>query len=531
MRSKISAVLLVFVTALLAVTGAGAHGTHANVASVINVDLATDVDYTDPALSYLSTGWELEWATCLKLMNYPDAMGPKGQQLVPEAAAGYPKVSNNGRAYDFTVKAGWTRFSDGTPVTAASFKATFDRDADPKMQSPAAAFMQDVVGASSSPVSGVKVKGDHLIVNLTKAAPDFLARVAMPFFCAVPANLPHDSNGVNTPPGAGPYYVASRTPNRSIVLKRNPYYHGKRPHNVTEIDYTIGNSLDATYLRVQQGSSDYASGGIPPAAYAEAAQKFGINKGQFWVEPILETSYLAMNTSHGVFKDVQLRKAANYAIDRRALLAQGGYLAGKRTDQILPPGMAGFRDADLYPLKQPNLVYAKRLAKGHTGDGSVTLYESNRGAGPLRAQIIQYNLKQIGLNVNTQLMPRAVQLQKEGTRGDPFDMTDEAWQADYADPYDFVNVLLDGNDIHETNNVNDAYLNDPKFNKAMEQASLLSGPARYTAYGNLDVAIMKTDAPWVSRANANDRMLVSKRFGCFVYSPIYTVDLAAACLK
>ena len=106
----------------------------------LNVDISTDVDYTDPALDYLSTGWEIEYATCLKLMNYPDANGPKGSQLVPEAAAGFPKVSNSGKTYDFTVNAGFTKFSNGQAVTAANFKAAFDRDADPKMQSPSLPF-------------------------------------------------------------------------------------------------------------------------------------------------------------------------------------------------------------------------------------------------------------------------------------------------------------------------------------------------------------------------------------------------------
>jgi ABC-type oligopeptide transport system substrate-binding subunit len=354
----------------------------------------------------------------------------------------------------------------------------------------------------------------------------------MPFFCAIPANLPHDPNGVLTLPGAGPYYVASRTPNKSILLKTNPYYKGKRPHNVAQINYTVGNSLDATYLRVLQGSTDYASGGIPPASYAEAAEKFGINKTQFWVQPLLSTSYLAFNTSRGIFKNnIALRKAVNQVIDRRAMLSQSGYLAGKRTDQILPPGMAGFRDADLFPLKQPNIAAAKKLADGHTGDGNVVLYESNRGASPLRAQIIQYNLAQIGLKVDTKLYARAVQLTKEGTRGEPYDIADESWGADYADPYDFINVLLDGRNIQDQNNTNFAYLNDPKFNQQMTQASLLSGTARYKAYGNLDVALMQQAVPWAPRSNANNRMLVSKRTGCFSYSAIYTVDLAALCLK
>jgi len=532
MRAKKLGIAFVVLLAALCVAGTATAKDKLRTGGTLNVDLTTDVDYTDPALSYLSTGWELEYATGLKLMNYPDGIGPRTSQLVPEAAVGFPKVSNNGRSYDFTISTGFTRFSDGSKVTAASFKAAFDRNADPKMQSPAGAFMSDVVGASTSPVSGVKAKGNHLIVTLTKPAPDFLARVAMPFFSAIPVNTPHDPNGVLTPASAGPYYIASRTPNKSIVLKSNPYYKGKRPHNATQIVYTIGNSLDATYLRVQQGATDYAAGGIPPASYAEAAQKYGINKGQFWVQPLLSTSYLAFNTSRGVFKNnVALRKAVNQVIDRRALLSQSGYLAGKRTDQILPPGMAGFRDADLYPLKQPNIAAAKKLAKGNTGDGNVVLYESNRGASPLRAQIIQYNLAQIGLKVDTHLYARAVQIQKEGTRGEPFDIADESWSADYADPYDFINVLLDGRNIQDANNNNFAYLNDPKFNQQMTQASLLSGTARYKAYGNLDVALMQQAVPWAPRSNANNRMLVSKRTGCFSYSAIYTVDLAALCLK
>jgi ABC-type oligopeptide transport system substrate-binding subunit len=525
------ALLAVFAGSAAAKTGkAGAVG------GTLNVDISTDVDYTDPALDYLSTGWEIEYSTCLKLMNYPDANGPKGAQLTPEAAAGFPKVSNNGKTYDFTVNAGFTKFSNGQPVTAASFKAAFDRDADPKMQSPALPFFSDVAGSDKSPVSGVVVKGNHLIFNLTKAAPDFLARTAMPFFCAVPTNLVHDPNGVLAPPSAGPYYISDRVANKSITIKQNPYYKGKRPHNVSQINYVVGNSLDATYLRAQQGATDYAAGGIPPASYAEAAQKYGINKGQFWVKPQLGVSYLAMNHDRPLFqgaKGTALAKAINYAIDRTALLAQSGYLAGKRTDQILPPGMAGFRDANLYPLKGPDLTTAKKwFAKSGVSDGTtVELYTSNRGAAPLAAQIYQFNLKQLGLNVNTHLFARAVQIDKEGTRGEPFDVTTEGWIADYADPYDFINVLLSGDSLHASNNNNVAYFNDPNFNKQMRAAALLSGASRYSAYGNLDVHMMVQNPPWAARSNFNDRILLSSRVGCFTYNSTYSVDLAALCLK
>jgi ABC-type oligopeptide transport system substrate-binding subunit len=531
-------IVTVVIASLAVFAGSGLAKTAktAKVGGTMNVDLANDVDYTDPALDYLSTGWEIEYATCLKLMNYPDANGPKSGQLTPEAAAGFPKISNNGKTYDFTVNASFTKFSNGQPVTAANFKAAFDRNADPKMQSPSLPFFSDIVGSDKSPVSGVKVKGSHLVITLTKASPDFLARVAMPFFCAIPTNLPHDPNGVLAPPSAGPYYISDRTPTKSITIKRNPNYKGKRPHNLDQIVYNIGNSLAASYLRAQQGSTDYAAQGIPPASYAEAAQKFGVNKGQFWVKPQLGVTYLAFNHDRPLFKGASgtaLAKAINYAIDRKAMLAQGGYLAGKRTDQILPPGIAGFRDANLYPLKGPDVATAKKwAAKAGVKDGTtVEYYTSNTGSAPLVAQIVQFNLKQIGLTVNSHLFARAVQIDKEGTRGEPFDITSEGWIADYADPYDFINVLLSGNSLHASNNNNVAYFNDPKYNKLMTQASLLSGAKRYSAYGNLDISMMKDNPPWAARNNFNDRIMLSNRIGCFTYNSTYSLDLAALCIK
>ncbi len=543
----LSIVMVAVGASLLLAAGLASPATSASPASAkgfaakggtLNVDLATDVDYTDPGLDYLSTGWEIEYATQLKLMNYPDANGAAGAQLVPEAAAGFPKVSANGKTYDFTVNASFTKFSNGQPVTAASFAYAFNRDANPKLQSPSTPFLQDIVGAQAvldgkaSSISGIKVKGNHLIVTLTQAAPDFLARVAMPFFGAVPTNLPIDPNGVETPPSAGPYYISARTANKSITISTNPNYKGKRPHNVSQMAYIIGNSLEATRLRVEQGATDYAAGGFPPSAAAELAQKYGINKGQFWVKPQLGVSYLAFNHDRPIFKNnVPLKKAINWAIDRKAMVAQGGYLAGKRTDQVLPPGMAGFRDADLYPLKGPNFTFANKLAKGHTGDGKIVLYTSNRGAAPLRAQIIQFDLKQIGLDVETKLFARAVQIEKEGTRGEPFDITTEGWIADYADPFDFINVLLSGDSLHDSNNNNVAYFNDPSYNAKMRAAARLSGASRSTTYGNLDVDIMKNAAPWAPYQNFNDRVFVSSRVGCFTFNATYSVDLAALCIK
>src|SRR5436189_2836531 len=67
----------------------------------------------DPQISYVTTGWWLEYATAAKLYNYRP-----GGRLVPEVASGF-RVSQSGRKYTFTIRKGF-RFSDGTPVTAGS---------------------------------------------------------------------------------------------------------------------------------------------------------------------------------------------------------------------------------------------------------------------------------------------------------------------------------------------------------------------------------------------------------------------------
>jgi ABC-type oligopeptide transport system substrate-binding subunit len=119
------------------VAGAGGASPGITNGGTLNVDLASDVDSTDPALAYLNTSWEIEYATGLKLVNYPDAEAPRGSRIVPEAAAGLPRVSAGGTVYDFNVAAGFTKFSNGEAVTAKSFARALARVMDPELSSPA----------------------------------------------------------------------------------------------------------------------------------------------------------------------------------------------------------------------------------------------------------------------------------------------------------------------------------------------------------------------------------------------------------
>jgi peptide/nickel transport system substrate-binding protein len=501
----------------------------------LRIDSNVDFDYIDTSLAYFSHSWQIINATNLKLISFPDVEGAAGSRMRPEAAAGFPKVSADGKTYTFAIKRGF-KFSDGSNVTAANFKAAIDRAKNPKMQSPASSFLDDVASYRTVGQYGLQIK-------LKVVAPDLLARMSMPFFAAIPANRPIVAEGVDAPlVSAGPYYVREWTKNRSAVIVRNPHWNNakepykslKRPANVDRMTYTFGNTLDATLLRLRRNDVDL--GAVPPAAASDLSREFGINKGRFFIRKQMVFWYLALNTDNALFKgNTKLRQAVNTAIDRPQIVRQYGFLGGGRTDQILPPGMPGYKDGKNYPLVGVNnaaLTKARALANGNTRSGKATFYASATAPGPAISQVVQFNLKQIGIDVEIKQFTRVVQHEKMATRGEPFDIGYEGWGADYPDPYNFINVLLDGRKLQPTNNVNVSYWNDAAYNAKMERASRLSGAARLTAYGNLDNDIIKNQAPMAPYINTNAKIFVSQDLGCYTFSSVNaTTNLVAVCKK
>jgi ABC-type transport system substrate-binding protein len=484
----------------------------------------TDFEFLDPALAYDSAGWTVLFATNMTLLNYPDKPAPVGNRLTPEAAAAFPTVSKDGKTYTFTVRSG-IKFSDGSALTAASFKRAIERAADPNEGSPAIAFLHTVVGADArndgkaKSVSGVTANGQKLTVKLTKADPTFLAQIAMPFFAAVKPNMPINPKGENVYPSAGPYHIVSRDVGRQLVLERNKNYKGSRPSNADRIVITVLTDQAQSFLQTKAGQVDYDMGGVPPTAHQELFNKYGVNKSRYFVNPGVNVFYVALNTSRPAFQSVKVRQAVNYAIDRPAMLRVGGLLAGKRTDQILPPSMRGFRDAKLYPIKGADPAKAKQLAGG--ASSNVTILHTTSASSVARGQILQFNLKQMGLNPTLKPQPFGVAIKTAGDKKGEFDAFLIGWLADYPDPFDFVNVLMDGNNIQDSNNSNYAYLNIAKYNQAMNAAARLSGNPRYEAYGKLDVDLMKNAAPWAPMYNGNTREFIGARLTNYIYHPVY----------
>ena len=517
------------------------------------MDLPADFDFIDPALEYRSSGWTMEYATSCKLLNFPDKEATAGGTIIsPEVAMSLPVVSRDGKTYTFTLKKTF-KFADGTPVTAHNFVYAMNRDLQPEMSSPAIDFMADIKGAqavidgTAQTASGIKAVGKYkLRITLTKVAPDFLARITMPFFSAVKMDTPVNSDGVSAPSkgtACGPYYVSEWVTNRSATLSRNPFYKGGRPANPNQIQYTIGTTLASQVLRVINAETDI--GGFPAAQAASLYDQYFValgkklntgSKPSFVLRRQAVVWYLSMNQDQPLFKNnPKLNQSVNWAIDRPEMVHQYGAKAGVVTSQILPYGFPGHNPKAVYPViasKSPNFTKARALASGNLRGGDCRFWAFSLGFSPAVAQVVQYDLKQIGLNCEITPLDPVVFAAKAGKRStNDYDLALAGWGQDYPDPYDFINILLDGKGIKPDNNANISYFNQPSWNKKMEAAARLSGAARYKAYARLDHDLMAGPAPLAPFINTNARILMSKRVGCYVYSQTYGSILNAACVS
>jgi peptide/nickel transport system substrate-binding protein len=489
-------------------------------------------------------------ATQLTLVAFPDQ---GGTQIVSEAAA-LPTVSADGRTYTFRIRRGF-RFSDGTPVTAANFAAAFQRIFDPQLQSfsrhrlvaPSytANLFADVAGANAfmrgkaKSIGGVRAKGDKLVIRLVSPRPDLLARLAMPFVTAVPVDLPVVVGGVRTPyPSAGPYEISEFTPGKSFVLVRNPYWRRDlvpwRPANVDRI-VSVDVSSDARDVRAVEEDRLDLMWWTDVAQRPDLVKKYGVDKGRLFVRPSGDMMFIALNNDSPLFRNnPKLRQAVNYALDRPALVRQYGPLKATPTDQVLLPGFPGFHDWRLYPLAGPNLAKARALAKGNLRGGKAVMYTFKESTfyyyGPGVAQVVKQNLARIGLDVTVKAFEVGTMYRKSAERSG-WDLSIYGWFPEYLDPYDFLNLLFDGQYIRGVA-TNGSRFNDPVFNRRLRAAARLTGQARLQAYAALERDLMREGAPIAPYGLRNRVIFVSPSLGCFSWNNLLGYDnWVAVCKK
>jgi ABC-type transport system substrate-binding protein len=456
-----------------------------------------------------------------------------------------PAISNGGRTYTFRIRSGF-RFSppSGEQVTAETFRHSLERELNEKNQfSPGPEFASDIAGVSAyragktAHISGVRAEGNLLSITLVRPEGDFLTRISMSAFCPVPLSVPVHAKhyALVPPPSAGPYYVSSVQGDRTVLLP-NPYYHGDRPHRPERIVLTNdiptdkaipladGGSVDLLPQDFDNTSSLMLPGGILDrrAGAASAAARSGRRQYFLYNAPLVD--YIALNAERPLFRNPRLRRAVNYALDRKALARSYG---DAPDDQIVPPAVPGFVPGRSYPISGPNLHAARLLTGGRHYRALLYLCDSGeRGV----ASIVRSDLRRIGIFVTfdqpSQGCPNPYDYDARSLRADLILVG--GLQDEVRDPEPFLDQVL-ARDGRFGSALGRGLWTSSGFRRELDRARALRGNARATAYRKIVGQLMRA-APFAVYGGYVWSEYFSPKVGCKVFQGEYGfVDLGALC--
>src|SRR5262249_55949152 len=108
----------------------------------------------------------------------------------------------------------------------------------------------------------------------------------------------------------------------------------------------------------------------------------------------------AFNVNSPLFADIRLRRAVQYALDRRALAATESDIPATR---LLPPKLPGFDPTPLYPL-QPDLRKARALMHGRRAHAVLAIFDPS--VGPQSAAFARAVREQLAaIGISTTVVP------------------------------------------------------------------------------------------------------------------------------
>jgi peptide/nickel transport system substrate-binding protein len=462
-------------------------------------------DYLDPALSYTAEGWTAMADVYIPLLTYKHANGVEGSEVVPGLAKELPKISNGGKTYTLFLRPG-LKYSDGTAVKASDFPFAVERMIE--LNSGGSPFYLSIEGAEKfaetkqGPIPGIKAndKTGEIVINLEGPRGTFTNELGLMFVAPLPQDTPIEDLSANPPPGTGPYMITKSQPGKGWEYERNPYWAKANGKAMPEYPEGVVDNAKMTVIRnpetqvddIEQGTYQWMQNPPPASRYQEVKEKY--EGSQFRVEPTISTYYFWMNTEEAPFNDVKVRQAVNYAVDAKALeRIYAGQITA--TQQILPPGMPGYEQFELYPHDMGKAEELMKEAK--PSDMDITVWTDTESPNNEAGEYFNEVLKELGFNTTLKQINADNYFTVIGNATTPgLDAGWSDWFQDYPHPNDFFQPLLAGESILSTNNGNFAKYDVPAVNKQIKklgEEQLES--AQEESYAELDKEVME-EAPW-----------------------------------
>lgn len=377
----------------------------------------------------------------------------KDMRIVPELAD-YWTISDDGLVYTFILKEEVYfhdySFLKNRKLNAHDVVFSLKRLIDPELASPGSWTMNYVEAISALNEFTVQIK-------LKSIFPAFLGVLTMKYCSVLPKEVSEGKiNFRENPIGTGPFYFKKWIPKEKMVFRKNNSYF-ERDSSGVQLPYFEAVSItflpdkQSEFLQFVQGNLDFLNG-LDISYKDELLNSDGELKEKYQssvdIDKIMQlnTEYIGFNLENKAYdiSDVNLRKAINYGIDKEKMLKYLRNGIGKPANQgFVPPSLLngqmvkGFEyDLDLAG------TYLKAYQEA-SGNSKPSLTISTNPSYVDLIELIQSDLKKIGINVSIDVMPPSTLRQKRSVG--ELEAFRASWIADYPDAENYLSLFYSEN--------------------------------------------------------------------------------------
>lgn len=494
---------------------------------ILPVQVGPDPETIDPALNSAVDGGNmlLHSFECLLAVD-------KDGKLIPGQAETW-ETSEDGLTWTFHLRDG-LKWSDGSDLTANDFVYSWKRVCDPMVAAPYAETVLGMVAGYEDAIAGdldalqVSASDDStFVVELSSPCSYFGSLAAFATLspvqeATVEANGDAWATSAETYISNGPFYISEWVPGSHILMSKNPNYWNADAIKLDGIKFLLIEDSNASYSAYQTGEAlmikDVPTEEIPTLS----------GNADFYVDPIIGTYYLSVNTQRDAFSDARVRKALSLAIDREYVagtLMQGTYSAASN---FMGPGWIdtdGSQFMDNANGGQPyidttdyeaNLEEAKALmaeAGYPDGEGYPQITYSTNDAGYHRvvAEYLQQAWGELGIDVNVEIVEWSsfTPMRRNGD----YDSARNGWVGDYSDPSNMLELL------YSTNGNNDGKFNNADFDAAIDVSRTTLDAAERSEALHTAEDILMEETGCIPVAYYNDFWLQSDKITGSWHSP------------
>jgi len=378
------------------------------------------------------------------------------------------------------------KFHDGRSLTARDVKWTFDSLLQGKIRSTKASVYKyvDHIDAADdfTVIFHMKQTDSTLLWNLSDGAMGI---------------VPYGSLDEMTldPIGSGPFKFVRAETDREVVLERNDGYWGQKA-KLARVRFAVVPDETTEALELRKGSGDISINSVlTPDTVATLAKDPNLT---VLSGPGTRLAYLGFNLRDPILKDVRVRQAIAYALDRRPMIEYLWRGQAQAARSVLPTQSWAYngdvRDYQHNPEKAGALLDAAGYPAVNGIRFHITMKTSTDANTRLMVAVMQQQLRQVGIALDIRSFEFATFF--SDVQHGAFQMYGLRWIGGNEDPDIFEYAFHSSK--FPPNGANRNYYSNPRLDALIDQARQEIDPkARKPLYAEVQ-SILAEDLPYIN---------------------------------